>query len=122
MSYAMSCIVTPTTRSLTRSAGAACWSTAAASPDAGGAGASRVVRDSFVALEDALAVAFARSALVNVAGARFDPRDLARFVVITIQGLRVYGRSQPDPARLRAALAVALAPLTAVGPPSRTAT
>lgn len=74
--------------------------------------AARRVESSWDTLETALASALTRAvAQGELAGDR-DPRALARFLLVVLQGMRVLGRApDPDPARVRDAAAQALAVL-----------
>jgi TetR/AcrR family transcriptional regulator, transcriptional repressor for nem operon len=69
------------------------------------------VRTTTGSLEDALtAIISAGQASGELIGER-DPRDLARFIVTTIQGLRVMGPITPDRGSLMAAVEVAVGAL-----------
>jgi len=71
----------------------------------------RRLRTTTESLEDALTeIIAAGQAAGELAGWR-DPRDLARFVVMTLQGLRVMGAINPDRRSLMAAAEVAVGAL-----------
>ncbi|WP_432926692.1 TetR/AcrR family transcriptional regulator [Microbispora sp. CA-135349] len=71
----------------------------------------RLVETSWTSLETALTSALIRARAQGEISAEADPRALARFVLVFLQGLRVMGKSQGDPARMRDAAAQALAML-----------
>lgn len=66
------------------------------------------VRATIGAIEDALHDALAAARRDGALDARHDPRALARFLVMTIQGLRVYGVVRPERAALTDAVDTAL--------------
>ena len=74
--------------------------------------AARLVEASWDTLEVALASALTRARAQGEMPAGKDPRALARFLLVVLQGLRVLGRGQPDPGRVRDAAAQALSVLT----------
>lgn len=59
-------------------------------------------------LETALTTALIRAKAQGELPAGRDPRAIARFLLVTLQGLRVLGRADPDPARLRDTARLAL--------------
>jgi TetR/AcrR family transcriptional repressor of nem operon len=61
---------------------------------------SRVVESSWDGLEVALASAFTRARAQGELGRSREPRALARFLLVFLQGVRVMGRSTPNPERL----------------------
>lgn len=61
----------------------------------------RRVAAAFDALEDALCAAIARGQVSGELPAERDPRALASFLLTTIQGLRVVGKTTPTSDRLR---------------------
>jgi TetR/AcrR family transcriptional repressor of nem operon len=63
----------------------------------------RRVDASWSSLETALASALIRAQAQGELPAERDPRELARFLLVVLQGMRVLGRAYPDQARLRAA-------------------
>jgi len=69
----------------------------------------RRVEASWDALETALTSALTRARAQGELAADKDPRALARFLLVVMQGIRVLGRGEPDPGRLRDATAQALA-------------
>ncbi|MEV7805918.1 TetR/AcrR family transcriptional regulator [Microbispora sp. NPDC088329] len=71
----------------------------------------RLVEASWTSLETALTSALIRARAQGEISADADPRALARFVLVFLQGLRVMGKSRGDPARIRDAAAHALAML-----------
>ncbi|WP_182903396.1 TetR/AcrR family transcriptional regulator [Microbispora sp. H10830] len=71
----------------------------------------RLVEASWTGLETALTSALIRARAQGEISAESDPRALARFVLVFLQGLRVMGKGHGDPARLRDAAAQALAML-----------
>jgi TetR/AcrR family transcriptional repressor of nem operon len=73
--------------------------------------AARRVESSWDTLETALASALIRARAQGELPAERDPRALARFLLVILQGMRVLGRAQPDQGRLRDAAAQALAVL-----------
>jgi TetR/AcrR family transcriptional regulator, transcriptional repressor for nem operon len=70
--------------------------------------AARRVEASWDALETALTSALIRARAQGEIPAAKDPRALARFLLVLLQGIRVLGRARPDPGRLRDAAAQAL--------------
>jgi TetR/AcrR family transcriptional repressor of nem operon len=72
----------------------------------------RCVQASWRTLETALASALTRARAQGEIDANQDPPALARFLLVVLQGLRVLGRGDPDPARLRDAAERALGTLT----------
>jgi TetR/AcrR family transcriptional repressor of nem operon len=73
--------------------------------------AARLVQRSWDSLETALTMAFTRARTEGELPADRDPRALARFLVVFLQGIRVLGRADADPARIRDAADQALASL-----------
>jgi TetR/AcrR family transcriptional repressor of nem operon len=73
--------------------------------------AARLVEASWDTLETALTSALTRARAQGEIPAGKDPRALARFLLVLLQGMRVLGRAHPDPGRLRDAAAQALAAL-----------
>lgn len=71
----------------------------------------RRVEASWDALETALTSALTRARAQGEISGDKDPRALARFLLVMMQGMRVLGRAHPDPGRLRDAAAQALAAL-----------
>jgi TetR/AcrR family transcriptional repressor of nem operon len=71
----------------------------------------RRVEASWDSLETALTSALTRARAQGEISAGKDPRTLARFLLVMMQGIRVLGRAHPDPGRLRDATAQALAVL-----------
>jgi TetR/AcrR family transcriptional repressor of nem operon len=71
----------------------------------------RRVESSWDTLETALTSALTRARAQGELPADRDPGALARFLLVVLQGLRVLGRAQPHPARLRDAAEHALAAL-----------
>lgn len=71
----------------------------------------RWVEASWDTLETALTSALTRARAQGELPADRDPRALARFLLVVMQGIRVLGRAQPDAGRLRDAAAQALAAL-----------
>jgi TetR/AcrR family transcriptional repressor of nem operon len=71
----------------------------------------RRVEASWDAVETALTSALTRARAQGEISADKDPRALARFLLVLMQGIRVLGRAHPDPGRLRDATAQALAVL-----------
>ncbi|HEY8451837.1 MAG: TetR/AcrR family transcriptional regulator [Micromonosporaceae bacterium] len=69
----------------------------------------RVVESSWDTLEAALASALTRARAQGELAPDKDPRALARFLLVFLQGVRVLGRAAPDPQRLQDAAAEALA-------------
>ncbi|KAB8196677.1 TetR family transcriptional regulator [Nonomuraea phyllanthi] len=70
---------------------------------------SRKVAASWAELETALATALVRARAQGEIPEGKDPRALAGFLLVLIQGVRVLGRADPDPRRLRAAVDQAMA-------------
>jgi TetR/AcrR family transcriptional repressor of nem operon len=68
----------------------------------------RQVAASWDTLETALTSALIRARAQGELSEDRDPRALARFLLVLLQGIRVLGRTDPDPARLRDAAAQAL--------------
>ncbi|GAA4623149.1 TetR/AcrR family transcriptional regulator [Actinoallomurus vinaceus] len=73
--------------------------------------AARRVEASWDTVETALTSALTRARAQGELAANKDPRALARFLLVLLQGMRVLGRAHPDPARLRDAADQALAAL-----------
>ncbi|GAB3909358.1 TetR/AcrR family transcriptional regulator [Microbispora bryophytorum] len=71
----------------------------------------RLVEASWTGLETALTSALIRARAQGEISAESDPRVLARFVLVFLQGVRVMGKGHGDAARLRDAAAQALAML-----------
>ncbi|MCC5582054.1 TetR/AcrR family transcriptional regulator [Microtetraspora sp. AC03309] len=71
----------------------------------------RKVEASWDTLETALTSALTRARAQGEISGDKDPRALARFLLVVMQGIRVLGRGHPDPGRLRDATAQALAAL-----------
>ncbi|MCW2865368.1 MAG: transcriptional regulator, TetR family [Actinoallomurus sp.] len=71
----------------------------------------RRVAASWDTLETALTSALIRARAQGELAADKDPRALARFLLVLLQGMRVLGRTDPDPARLRDSAAQALSVL-----------
>ncbi|GAA2996873.1 TetR/AcrR family transcriptional regulator [Streptosporangium longisporum] len=71
----------------------------------------RRIEASWDNLETALTSALTRARAQGEIPQDRDPRALARFLLVVMQGMRVLGRAHPDPARLRDATAQALAVL-----------
>jgi TetR/AcrR family transcriptional repressor of nem operon len=69
----------------------------------------RRVEASWDNLETALTSALTRARAQGEIPADRDPRALARFLLVVMQGIRVLGRGHPDPGRLRDATEQALA-------------
>ena len=72
----------------------------------------RRVQASWDTLEVALTAALTRARAQGELPAGKDPRALARFLLAVLQGLRVLGKGDPDPGRLKDAAEQALAALT----------
>ena len=68
----------------------------------------RRVRDTVSAMEDALTTALGAAQDAGQVTSERSARDLARFLVLTVQGLRVMGVVEPDRRALRASVEVAL--------------
>jgi TetR/AcrR family transcriptional regulator, transcriptional repressor for nem operon len=66
-------------------------------------------------VEDVLAQALERARDAGEIPATASPRQLARFLVVTIQGLHVLDRATADPAQLRDAITVAMAAISPAG-------
>jgi TetR/AcrR family transcriptional repressor of nem operon len=77
----------------------------------GDAQAARRVETSWDTLETALTSALTRARAQGEIDKAKDPRALARFLLVVLQGLRVLGHAHPDPGRLRDAAAQALSVL-----------
>ncbi len=77
----------------------------------GDAEAARRVRSSWQTLEVALTSALSRARAEGELAAGADPRALARFLVVVLQGLRVVGKADPGGPLVRDGLAQALAAL-----------
>jgi TetR/AcrR family transcriptional repressor of nem operon len=73
--------------------------------------AARRVESSWDTLETALTSALTRARAQGELAPGKDPRALARFLLVVLQGLRVLGKGSPNPDRLRAAAEQALAAL-----------
>lgn len=73
--------------------------------------AARRVEASWDTLETALTSALTRARAQDEIPADRDPRALARFLLVLLQGVRVLGRADPDPGRVRDAAAQALSML-----------
>lgn len=71
----------------------------------------RQVETSWDKLEHALTGAMMRARAQGEIGADRDPAALARFLLVVMQGLRVLGRGDPDPDRVRDAVDQALGTL-----------
>jgi TetR/AcrR family transcriptional repressor of nem operon len=71
----------------------------------------RRVEASWDTLETALTSALTRARAQGEISGDKDPRALARFLLVMMQGMRVLGRAHPDSGRLRDATAQALAVL-----------
>ncbi|WP_285692520.1 TetR/AcrR family transcriptional regulator [Actinomadura sp. NBRC 104412] len=71
----------------------------------------RRVEASWDTVETALTSALTRARAQGEISGEKDPRALARFLLVMMQGLRVLGRAHPDPGRIRDATAQALAVL-----------
>lgn len=76
------------------------------------AAATRRVEASWDTLETALTSALTRARAQGEIGQAKDPRALARFLLVMLQGLRVLGHAHPDPGRVRDAAAQALSLLS----------
>ena len=70
--------------------------------------AARRVAASWDTLETALTSALMRARAQGELPADKDPQALARFLLVLLQGIRVLGRTPPDPGRLRDAVDQAL--------------
>ncbi|MFC7388319.1 TetR/AcrR family transcriptional regulator [Sphaerisporangium rhizosphaerae] len=77
----------------------------------GDAEVTRILDANWTAMETALASALTRARAQGELPAGRDPRALARFLLVFLQGLRVVGKGFPDPARVRDAAAQALSVL-----------
>jgi TetR/AcrR family transcriptional repressor of nem operon len=66
------------------------------------------VRDTVSAMEEALTAALRAAQDAGQVATDRSARDLARFLVLTVQGLRVMGVIEPDRRALRASVEVAL--------------
>ncbi len=71
--------------------------------------AARRVESSWDTLETALTSALTRARAQGELAEGKDPRALARFLLVLLQGVRVLGRAEPDAGRLRDAAEQALA-------------
>jgi TetR/AcrR family transcriptional regulator, transcriptional repressor for nem operon len=71
----------------------------------------RLVAASWDTLETALTSALIRARAQGELPAGKDPQALARFLLVLLQGIRVFGRTDPEPARLRDAAEQALSVL-----------
>lgn len=71
----------------------------------------RGVQASWDTLETVLVSALMRARSQGEIPGDRDPRALARFLLVLLQGIRVLGRADPDPARLRDAAEQAMAVL-----------
>ncbi|NIJ10153.1 TetR/AcrR family transcriptional repressor of nem operon [Saccharomonospora amisosensis] len=71
----------------------------------------RGVQASWDTLETALVSALMRARSQGEISGERDPRALARFLLVMLQGIRVLGRADPDPARLWDAAEQAMAVL-----------
>ena len=71
----------------------------------------RMVAEDFQAVEDAFAQAIARGQAEGSITSRQDARILARFLVVSLQGLQVMARAQTDRARLDESVTVMMAAL-----------
>lgn len=78
---------------------------------AGDAGVAHRVEGSWTCLESVLASALTRARAQGELPADRDPRELAGFLLVMLQGLRVVGRGRPDPVRVRGAVERAMAAL-----------
>lgn len=70
--------------------------------------AARCVTNAWDTLEVALTAALTRASAQGELAADADPRALARFLLVTMQGIRLVGKVEPQPARLRDAAELAL--------------
>ncbi|MBN6050942.1 helix-turn-helix transcriptional regulator [Nonomuraea sp. RK-328] len=68
----------------------------------------RFVDRNWEGLETALTSALIRARAQGELAAGKDPRTLARFLIVVLQGMRLMGKGSPDPARMRDAAAHAL--------------
>jgi TetR/AcrR family transcriptional regulator, transcriptional repressor for nem operon len=73
--------------------------------------AARRVEASWDTLETTLTSALTRARAQGEISKEKDPRSLARFLLVLLQGMRVFGRAHPDPGRVRDAAAQALSVL-----------
>ncbi|HEY7145595.1 MAG TPA: TetR/AcrR family transcriptional regulator [Streptosporangiaceae bacterium] len=73
--------------------------------------AARLVEASWDTLETALTSALTRARAQGELPADRDPRALARFLLVLLQGIRVLGRAYPDPGRVRDAAEQAISVL-----------
>lgn len=76
------------------------------------AAAARRVEESWAQLEAAMESALRRARAQDELPAGADPRALARFLVVTLQGLKVVGKVTPDSARVRDAVETSLSLLS----------
>jgi TetR/AcrR family transcriptional regulator, transcriptional repressor for nem operon len=74
-------------------------------------GVQRMVAEDFQAVEDAFAQAIARGQVDGSITGQQQPRTLARFLVVSLQGLQVMARAQTDRARLDESVTVMMAAL-----------
>lgn len=72
------------------------------------AAAARRVEESWAQLEAAMESALRRARAQDELPVSADPRALARFLVVTLQGLKVVGKVAPDSARIRDAVETSL--------------
>ncbi|WP_406278926.1 TetR/AcrR family transcriptional regulator [Embleya sp. NBC_00896] len=72
------------------------------------AGAARIVEQGWNEMETAFTAALIRARAQGELGPDRDPRALAQFLLVLMQGMRVVGKAGPDPQRLRAAAQQAL--------------
>ncbi|WP_433254618.1 TetR/AcrR family transcriptional regulator [Streptosporangium sp. CA-135522] len=70
--------------------------------------AARFVESSWAHLETSLASALTRARAQGELAADRDPQTIARFLLVLLQGIRVMGRTQADPVRVRDAVRQAL--------------
>jgi TetR/AcrR family transcriptional regulator, transcriptional repressor for nem operon len=71
----------------------------------------RLVNEDFQAIEDVLAEAITRGQADGSISNRREPRVLARFLVVGLQGLQVMARAKTDPARLEDTVTIMMAAL-----------
>ena len=71
----------------------------------------RMVAEDFQAVEDAFARAIARGQAEGSVASRQEPRILARFLVVSLEGLQVMARAQSDRARLDESVTVIMGAL-----------
>jgi TetR/AcrR family transcriptional regulator, transcriptional repressor for nem operon len=84
---------------------------AAVETAAGDPAVARLVGRSWQAIEVALIGALTRARAQGELAEDRDPRALAQFLLVLLQGIRVVGKADPDPDRVRAAADQALAVL-----------